>query len=344
MGNKATKTQTPGCLQPDEVNPVKKKKNDRKSIECEVLGFGDEAAESAAAWAECWKNPNHVTFTSAQEFDFSHLPPEYREVTVMDFIKAVSALTVRLRVDLVSRKRPKGFAFAENRGSRVPHVGSGLVQKVSVGDGPCPCRKCSTSPVKEWFEIRVGSACHVIYDTEEAQCTKVDFFYDDKDSKREGKMTSLWGAELCRRDKRSDSCVFTCITHDQEFYKLLGDLLCRLKTTQKSLPVQDSSDGLILVVSHPHGQPKKITVGKLVEYKVNWAEPRANALTWFLFYNADTCAGSSGAPVFDISSPSNNAHSKVYSGGTFHSGFRSKGNHSVTTLTTYEPLDPCLLS
>ncbi|GFR97972.1 hypothetical protein ElyMa_001006800 [Elysia marginata] len=344
MGNIKSKIwqRTPGGSEDAEIDPVEKKKKDRKSIECEVFGFGDEAAESAAAWKDCRKNPDHVTFIPAPEFGLEHLPPDYREVPVLDFITAVSALTVRLRVDVVSHKRPKGYAFAENRGSRVPHVGSGLVRRASVGQGPCPCRTCSgtqnSSPSSspKWFEISVGSACHVLYNSEEALATRVDFFYDHEHSRKDGQLKSAKGFQVTEKDRKSDVCFFTCITHDEGLFTRLQSLLDRFESCRKNLPKELPSESLMMVVSHPHGQPKKITVGELVKHKVIWAEPRALALTWTLLYRADTCAGSSGAPVFEISSKTRyGRNGYVYSVGTFHSGWESKGNHSVRIHSSY---------
>ncbi|KAK3727443.1 hypothetical protein RRG08_058860 [Elysia crispata] len=171
---------------------------------------------------------------------------------------------------------------------------------VSLGEGPCPCPTCGrserSSPTPQpWYKVRIDSACHVLYNSQEALATKVDFFYDSQKSRDEG-------------------------------------FLENFKTCKRNLPKKIPTESLIVVVSHPHGQPKKITLGSLVKYKVNWAEPRAYALTWTLSYKTDTCPGSSGAPVFEVSSDTNN---KVFGKGTFHSGCRSTDNHSVSTYTAF---------
>ena len=154
------------------------------------------------------------------EFDLIHLPQEYRETPVLEFIKAVSALTVRIRVNLVSWKRPKGYAFSENRGSRVPHVGFGLVMDVSLGEGPCPCPTCGrserSSPTPQpWYKVRIDSACHVLYNSQEALATKVDFFYDSQKSRDEGRVKTISAHEVIEKNKKSDVCMFTCVTHDK---------------------------------------------------------------------------------------------------------------------------------
>ncbi|RUS71449.1 hypothetical protein EGW08_020790 [Elysia chlorotica] len=337
MGHKSSKVSKRAKEQQSEVDPVQRKKNARGFAECEVLGFGPEAQESAAAWRSCRKNPDHATFTPASEFSLAHLPEEYRENPVLEFIRGAAALTVRLRVNYVSVKRPKGYAFGASRGSRVPHVGSGRVTEVSPGEGPCPCESCAESPSSQgqasrsWFEISVGSACHVLYNTEEARNTRVDFFFDSEASRREGKVKTVSALKVVGKDKKSDACTFTCASHDEELYNQLQTALEDFNQARKSgFPKGLPKERLMVVVSHPHGQPKQVTLGPLAKYVVEWAEPRASALTWTLYYRADTCPGSSGAPVFAISSEAN---SHVYRQGSFHSGWRSKGNHSVVTYT-----------
>ena len=336
MGNKSSSYHhRPGLERgaaSDQVCPIQKKKRDQGSIECEVLGFGPEAAESAGAWDTCTKNPAHAKFIPVPEFSLRHLPSDFQEESVLDFIRAFAVLTVRLRVDFVSWQRPKGYAFAENRGSRVLHVGSGLVTSVSEGKGPCPCKICSIgpSPCQQWFEIHLATACHVLYNTEEALFTRVDFFYDAEQSRREGTMKTLWGYEVTKKSKKSDGCFFTCATHDKDLVTQLQTFLQHFKQAKRNLPREIPTESLIVIVSHPHGQPKKVTVGELLKYQVNWAEPRAGALTWTLFYNTATCPGSSGAPVFEVSSRSTGY---VYNVGAFHSGWTPKGNHSVRRYT-----------
>lgn len=344
MGNKASTTQLLDISELEEIDLVQKKKSDKKSIECEVWGLGDESAESETAWRSCTKNPNHVTFIPASQFNLGHLPRKYRKTPVVEIISRVSILTVRLRVNLVTKNRPKGYAFAENRGSRVPHVGTGVVQEVEVGKGRCHCRECSKSttaqsPIKKWFRISIVTAMHVLYDTKEVQSTRIDFFYDNENSAKEGKMKTVWGEKFIWGNISPDICIFTCVTHDEDLYTLLCYVIGQYSTSSgvKQIP----RDTIVVIVSHPHGMPKKVTIGKRLKYKSQWERVDAETTNYQLtyVYNADTCPGSSGALVLAIHymQPGNY---EIQSLGTIHAGGNSEGNYSVDFMVKFLDMDP----
>ena len=131
--------------------------------ECEVLGRGPEATESAYAWKNCTKNPGHSQFIPAPEFCLDHLPKWCADPTVVECVRAISALTVRLRVNYTSWGRPDGYSFANHRGSNILHTGSGWVRDIKVGSGPCRCPECQQSsfPKQVWYEVHLETACHV---------------------------------------------------------------------------------------------------------------------------------------------------------------------------------------
>ncbi|GFO13778.1 hypothetical protein PoB_004028300 [Plakobranchus ocellatus] len=53
---------------------------------------------------------------------------------------------------------------------------------------------------------------------------------------------------------------------------------------------------LCVVISHPHSEPKKVTVGEISSLAA--FDPEASYLTEYLYtYTAETCRGSSGVPV-----------------------------------------------
>ncbi|RUS85251.1 hypothetical protein EGW08_007012, partial [Elysia chlorotica] len=144
----------------------------------------------------------------------------------------MAARTVRLRVHYTSWDRPDGYSFSGHRGSDIPHTGSGWVRNVDIVHGPCPCPECSQSsaPSQDWFRLHVETACHVVFNTEEARATKVDFFYDDAKSRVEEKMQTIRAIKILLQDEKADTCTLVCATHSQ----LLGsELLQCLKETEK---------------------------------------------------------------------------------------------------------------
>ena len=205
----------------------KKKKHNQGSHEIEVLGPGPEASESSHAWKNCTKNPGHAKFIPVAEFGLGHLPAEYRCESVLDTITAFSVLTVRLTVKYTSWERPDGYTFCDHRGSRQPHDGSGCVRHIRPGKGPCPCSACSasSSPCQEWYKVFVQTACHVVYNLEEAASTTVEFFYDDVMSRYDGRVRTLAGLEVGRKYEKHDNFLLVCPTHDGELAMKIKEAL-----------------------------------------------------------------------------------------------------------------------
>ena len=236
-----------------------------------MFGNGSELAESEYAWNKCTKNRGHLTFIPASGFALHHLPKDFQNPEVLEYVRTVAALTVRLRVGYTSWDRPGHVPFAHHRGSYEPHTGSGLVTDVIEHEGPCQCSDCTSSPsphaFHKWYEVCVETALHVVYNTEEAKATWVDFFYDDEESVSNGRKKTLWAAEVKREYARGDFCSCVCVTHDHHLVTKLQEYLRRSTKTKfyglSGRWMQAGWDHVCVMASHPHGQPKKITIGRL---------------------------------------------------------------------------------
>ncbi|GFO22969.1 hypothetical protein PoB_004947400 [Plakobranchus ocellatus] len=286
----------------DEQDAVQRKKKDQGQHECEVLGRGCEIAEIEYAWNNCTKNHGHSTFIPAPEFCLDHLPEGCRYQWMLDFMKIIIALTVRLRVYYTSWERPLGYTFSQYRGSSILHTGSGWVYKVKSGKGPCPCPECaqSSTPSQRWYVICVRTACHVVYNSEEAQHTQIDFFYDNERSRMEGRMKTHPGRDVLKKDEDLDICCFDIVTHDEMLatqLKLVVEQVDNFKFDDCEM-FNSKDQYVCIAVSHPHGQPKHVTVG---ERKL-WPGLKYRWFSRKCIYTTDTCPGSSGAPVITFES------------------------------------------
>ncbi|GFO10501.1 hypothetical protein PoB_003700600 [Plakobranchus ocellatus] len=310
------------------------KRQDQGRHECEIFTHGDEVEESGEAWSTCSKNPGHDTFIPAPEFCLDHLPECARYSSVLELVKLLSLLTVRLRVAFTSWERPKGYTFHNYRGSTEQHVGSGFVQDIIPGHGSCPCRECENSPTpaQEWFCILIETACHVVYDTKEAESTKVDFFYDDASSRTDGRMKSIFAKETILHSQDQDFCAMLCVTHDKRLsqeilqYKQQLDKTYQLYRWYKN-KFDDSMMAdfysLCLIVSHPHGHPKHVTVGRTERFIRDDDFMKVS-------YTTDTCCGSSGAPVTVID---------IYKGGNDIFSNKGRGPHSESLCVNGKTLN-----
>ena len=270
--------------------------------------------ETARTWAACTKNPGHQSFVPYPDFRVEHLPEDLQTESNYYTVRNLAARTVRLRVGYTSTDRPDGYPFHNVRGTNIIHTGSGwldtfFLPKHPPGtrsvtalchlNFPCPCPGCSnrrhnglTSEHEEWYEVHIVTARHVVYDKAEAQATLVDFFYDDENSEVNGEMKTIWSFDVVHHNSDRDTCVLRCVTYDKAFIDRLEELSEYFEhaSTCNLFSCGETYDSACVIVSHPHGQPKQVTLG---EFKKKFWGSNFDQFT----YTTDTCPGSSGAPV-----------------------------------------------
>lgn len=267
--------------------------------ECEIFtSQKPEADESEHKWRTCTKNPGHKRFISIPDFKDKYLQ-RIGNVRGREDLRSLIDLTVRLRVRYTSEDRPQNVPFSDYRGTNQLRVGTGFIWL--VGDPeykPCPCKRCGGKERKIHYKFNVLTAQHVVFNTEEAKNTDVDLFYDDTASQQDGRMKCVRALEVVDTFPDNDLCYIRCVTCDEQLgkriksdcksfisgYWLPSDNLRDLSFLQSSRRNND----LVLVVSHPHAQPKQVSVGDL----------RYRGQNLLRQYTAPTCPGSSGAPVF----------------------------------------------
>ncbi|CAL1546045.1 unnamed protein product [Lymnaea stagnalis] len=321
------------------------KKKDQGNYECEVLG---EGSEGAVQWKKCTKNPGHLNFIPAPKFSLDHLPGEYRDEELLEFVRVVSDRTVKLTVGYTSTNRPDGFIFSNFRGTSIPHTGTGFLYCYNYGDEPqlnvsdvsqdesdedddpvknsetdskdeieededdfqiieqfdlrldrCPCPECTNSddPKRSWGYVYAHTAKHVVYDDSEAKRTVVTLNYNDPDCS-EGVKT-LYGDAVTWEDGDRDWCNMTCVTHDRDVYQSLYS-----KERDREEQHTDINEKfwrcktpLAIIVSHPHGCAKQITVGQWTNRTVKFDNQESGDQMTEYTYDTPTCSGTSGAPV-----------------------------------------------
>ena len=259
---------------------------------------------------------------------------------VREWFRVTADLTVKLFVCHTSQDRPDGDPFCQCRGSSLPRVGTGWIYRVvSEINKPCPCDKCNGQEVRKYWRFDVLTAQHVVYDTEEAKKTRLDLFYDDETPHQKGKVVSVPALRVGWSNTKYDWSRMECVTHDEKIGEMVESLYRRWFSLDKAIrsrstPFYFNTSSLSdrpremstrepqfysLIISHPHGQAKKITLGK-------WRKEKDRVLE----YQTATCPGSSGAPVFDVYTEVDDAglrhwslhHFSVYD--YIHSGTRTQ--------------------
>ncbi|KAH9495357.1 hypothetical protein Btru_017545 [Bulinus truncatus] len=255
----------------------------------------------------CAKNPDHTTFVPVDEFDIHRLPERYRDQDLVDLINATCDVTVRVAVNHTSDARPEfypdtkvKYPFFDYIGKKMMRTGTGRVwdvRQLTEEDGvPCPCRACreSDTPTTKWGQINVITATHVVFDVGEARSSTCRLGFNSKDSA----YIEVEGIGRDGSDIFDDRYLLTCVTHDAALLESLrlsvdryNDLCFRV---YKKFYHTKDEDKLTIIVSHPHGCSKQISIGEWTrKYEVRRGTTKYS-------YTACTCPGSSGAPVYTL--------------------------------------------
>ncbi|XP_059140850.1 uncharacterized protein LOC131928755 [Physella acuta] len=326
-------------------NPNKVKQNYKAGVFCPgnheaEMCYGGEA-DLHKHVSGCEKNPGHKGFIPLKDFNTNCLPSRYHDDELLsENIKALAALTVQVKTKFTSLKRPKFYRGTQvpypcynDRGSHVMRLGTGrvwCVNKYTESDrrGTCRCAKCqvSATPSKVWGEIWVVTATHVVFDDSEARQTRCVLGFDD--NKSPGVSLDGW-CVMCSADIERDLCELSYVSCDLKLIDELDKMCQRFDDLRCEVRYKywifNDVDKLTVIVSHPHGCPKQVSVGQWThkrERDDDHADDDNDGPTWTRYwYTTCTCPGSSGACVYRLGD-----NSLWYQHP--HSGWDSEGNYS----------------
>ena len=179
-----------------------------------------------------------------------------------------------------------GLLSACNRAeARCPECGG-------KGERGCRCTECMVNERREakWWQIRIKTSRHVVYDTSEAQSCHVVLFDDGESQPLE--LTAGRGAVVRRASTGEDRCELVVYTHDNCLGQKLEECVRRRKEViEKIDEIRESVEGEVIkpayTIGHPHGRRCYVTLGEAVE---GWGK----AGLWSVKYRVDTCPGNSG--------------------------------------------------
>lgn len=255
----------------------------------------------------------------------------------------MSDITVHVSVKYVSENRPNtcprsGMLFPCYRNVRkqATRYGTGFITWVDRYTDQkdmkrtCPCKEClgSGAPKAQFATIKITTASHVVYDDLEGEHTTCHLFFDQgMKPEASNDAVALSGMSRVEASSVMDSCQMTHVTHDlnlaDKLWKMLNDhWRFQDKLMTNTAHFADNEKPLTVIVSHPHGCSKQVSIGHCVSRDV-----QANHALRYI-YDTPTCPGSSGAlvTVLEVESSSltsEHLHSGSCEGSTElnHSGY-----------------------
>ncbi|BFZ23090.1 hypothetical protein BsWGS_26129 [Bradybaena similaris] len=283
---------------------------------CEAEYFYGEEADLHRHYDCCVKNPGHKNFIPVEKFRLEDLPEDYRDNDVVDYIRAVSDLTVHVTVQYVSDKRPaseagNGRPYPGYNGRQRTTVGTGCVHEVTISSinqpRDCQCKECrnSCTPSQNFACFSIRTAAHVVFDDSEAEHTTCLLFFDRGNTPQTcSSVVTLTGMTHVASFVKDDTCVMYHYTHDLELAQRIDKTLKHMQRLREAIRNKmpqicafkhdlDFTDRqpLLFIVSHPHGCSKQVSLGR---WKM--AQMFYNKISAFI-YSTATCPGSSGAFV-----------------------------------------------
>lgn len=207
------------------------------------------------------------------------------------FILSSIALTVRLVVKQISRDRPDSYQIQYGHTGKIV-TGSGIIVDIKRSNKMCKCNKHLPISKSRSWTVYIATSTHVVFDHSEAENTTADLFYHDINKKN---IKELRGVQLYERSIANNFCILECETCVHDLCEhVLKPTLKEHYELRKVLP---KGNDKIMVISHPHGMPKRLSFGSFQEIKT-----KQESIFSFkqLKYKSATCKGSTGAPVFNL--------------------------------------------
>ena len=244
-----------------------------------------------------------------KDFSLENLPEALRSQLVLDHILMQERIAVKLHV-----KKSGGAGYSDASGWAC--VSEDSLVEYSF----CPIEDCpfgAGNSHKAYGGITVFTNKHVVSTKDEGVNCKVVFFYDERDESQREEMflqkgdNSLassgnesfsgldgvaWGLCVKQSKESKDLVAIETIFHDPRLFKIVATSSTERLRAWAKMPdtLKKELKEHVIVISHPHGRPKMVSVGKLICLEV--ASPKDEAIRETQ-YSAATCRASSGALV-----------------------------------------------
>ncbi|KAI8796929.1 hypothetical protein BgiMline_004564 [Biomphalaria glabrata] len=266
----------------------------------------------------CDKYDRHNEYIAVNDFSLEHLPSPIKHIAVYIWLRNVAPFVVRLKRDGNATGRICILDQEKNKSKICDDVHCQFLEKLGRNHNV-------------YGGLGIITNKHVIKSDCDAAMTRVDFFYNDENSPP---IYTELGNSLQLSDTRFDYSVFSCYVHDKLLLEMVKVLDSKRDYAWLRIPprIRTLTQQYAIIISHPHGKAKKISIGMVKETEVKGKNELANIsasalrviynlcekqgseglkrflayynlqkqelpfrITW---YTTATCKGSSGAPVY----------------------------------------------
>ncbi|XP_055888055.1 uncharacterized protein LOC106076982 [Biomphalaria glabrata] len=270
---------------------------------------------------ECDKNPGHFAYFGLETLRMEQLPSKCRDSETLRLLRLMGNLTVMLTVLKTNHSRGhENYTSKIGTGFVIEH-GCQVHQSVQKDD------KSGLRTLKKYLPfssknqigyIYIQTSRHLIFNDEEAQKTQVEFSFGHEE--RQDVVTLIGKYLLCSTIPGDSQCLLVCECSDLRFIQRINQLQAEFTQAAHRLPLKVKKGMLkrMFMVHHPHGGPKVLSYGDFVQVKYNMVTTNdktslvkmtsqeqevldISQCRKVLLYAADTCPGSSGAPLLTFS-------------------------------------------
>ncbi|CAL1544501.1 unnamed protein product [Lymnaea stagnalis] len=278
-----------------------------KIVNTRRIEFEVSALKESTEVMECDKRKDHNKFIPAHSFKIDDLPKEHRSKDLHTLIILMAKLTGRIEVDVDSNNFKHG---------------TGFIQRTRLQRGQCPCHECQgRSGQKVFAVLTVTTVVHVFPNTRENNQFKINGKPEDftmllnYNTEPVNERDTIYGWHLLETDKdineRMDWCCIEFVTHNLTLANEIKTNLTQYQEMQlkvydkavKDKKLLKKDVDLVVVVGHPHGGIKKVSVGRKVGEPDPLKELRDTQRWGCYKYDTPTCPGSSGSPILILGQP-----------------------------------------
>ncbi|KAH9490673.1 hypothetical protein Btru_032723 [Bulinus truncatus] len=181
-------------------------------------------------------------------------PKKNKARNIYEMKKCLSDLTCLLTDDV------PGGGILNYRSGRVADV----IQYKEKDMKKCACAACSLSecPKDKWWNVRVHTCSSRNHNPGNVKLT---LFYDHVDSH----VTTLQNGSTLFENRKRDISWIDFPTCDQQLATLLGKMVDSFNALSGELTMKyrdrEGGNNLVIIVSHPFGLPKFVSIGRLIE-------------------------------------------------------------------------------